>query len=457
MEDRKATILDGTNSNDPAGSRVREQILEAYESAGYRVTLHRMERSKIAHCIGCFGCWLKTPGECIHKDGGREISWDIINSHTVVLLSPVVFGGYSSSLKYMVDRLIPLIHPNLMMRFGEIHHRPRYTRYPRMVGVGVQQEYDETSAWTFKTLVGRNAINFHCPSYAAEVLHGGVDDDLLQKKIKEMVTRKDPVPEKRLVASMMAGLIQGDTREDTTDFEPTRTRRALLLVGSPKSGASTSEVLGGYLLKCLEETGWSTKTLKLRPRVFRIEGLKELFSLFGKADLIVPAFPLYVDSLPALVTQALEVLSAGWRDLTESRPRRLFPIVNNGFPEAYQNAPALAICRNFAEKTAMIWAGSLALGAGEALVCGRSLGEKKSNGLPVFHVIHALRESASMLDQKGRVSGAPGKSLERTPFPMMPFSLWRRMCIPFAASGWKKQASQHGIEPRQMNARPYAQ
>jgi hypothetical protein len=71
-------------------------------------------------------------------------------------------------------------------------------------------------------------------------------------------------------------------------------------------------------------------------------------------------------------------------------------------------------------------------------------------------VIHALREAAFMLDQDGRVSGAPWKSLERTPFPMMPFFLWRRMFISFAAMGWKKQASKHGIKSLQMNARPYA-
>jgi hypothetical protein len=322
-----------------------------------------------------------------------------------------------------------------------------------MVGVGMQQEYDESSARIFKTLVGRNAINFHCPSYAAEVVSGvGAEDDLLRKTAKELVTREDPVPEKQIVASMMANLIQGDT----TDFEPSHTRRALLLIGSPKSGASTSEVLGGYLLRSLEKMGWSTKTLKLGPRLFRAEGLEELFSLVDRADLVVPAFPLYVDSLPALVTQALEVLYAGRRALMESGTRRIFPIVNNGFPEAYQNAPALAICRNFAEKTGMIWAGSFALGAGEALVHGQPLTEKKRKGPPVPYVIHALREAAFMLDQGGRVSGAPWKSLKRTPFPMMPFFLWRRMFISFAAMGWKKQASKYGIKSLQMNARPYA-
>jgi multimeric flavodoxin WrbA len=452
MKFKQATILDGTDSNELLGSKVKERVIEAYESAGYTVIIHRMEDLKIAHCIGCFGCWVKTPGECIHKDAGRQIAKEIINSHTVVLLSPLVFGGYSAALKHMVDRFIPLIHPNLMMRYGEIHHRSRYSGYPRMVGIGLQQEHADKPAKIFKTLVGRNAINFHCPSYAAEVLHGGVEDDLLQMKVKEIMTRKDPVPEKAVVASMMADLIPGDT----TDFKPNHTRHALLLIGSPKNGASTSEVLGGYLLKCLEETGWLTKTLKLRPRVFRTEGLKELFSLVDQADLIVPAFPLYVDSLPALVTQALQVFYAGRTDLMESGTRRIFPIVNNGFPEAYQNAPALAICRNFAEKTGMIWAGSLALGAGEALVHGQPLTDKKRKGPPVPHVINVLKEAASILNQKGRVTQQTAKGLERSPIPMVPFFLWRRMFISFAAMGWKKQAAKHGIKSSQMNARPYA-
>jgi hypothetical protein len=208
--------------------------------------------------------------------------------------------------------------------------------------------------------------------------------------------------------------------------------------------------------------GWSSKTLKLRPRILRAEGLQELLSLVGQADLVVPAFPLYIDSLPALVTKALEVLSAGGGDRMgfgkgSGTRRRLFPIVNNGFPEPYQNAPALAICRDFAEKTGMIWAGSLALGAGEALVHGQPLTGKKRKGPPVPNVIHALKEAASMLNQEGGISQPAFKGLEKSPIPMVPFSLWRRMFIPFAAMGWKKRASKHGIKSLQMNARPYAQ
>ena len=30
----------------------------------------------INRCIGCFGCWIKTPGECVIKDDYNKISYD---------------------------------------------------------------------------------------------------------------------------------------------------------------------------------------------------------------------------------------------------------------------------------------------------------------------------------------------------------------------------------------------
>ena len=28
---------------------------------------------KIAHCVGCFGCWTKTPGRCVIREGARRV------------------------------------------------------------------------------------------------------------------------------------------------------------------------------------------------------------------------------------------------------------------------------------------------------------------------------------------------------------------------------------------------
>jgi hypothetical protein len=87
-----------------------------------------------------------------------------------VYLTPVTFGGYSSVLKTMVDRLIPNVLPFFKKIDGEIHHTPRYERYPALVAIGVQSEADAEAERIFKTLVSRNAINYHAPAQAAIVL-----------------------------------------------------------------------------------------------------------------------------------------------------------------------------------------------------------------------------------------------------------------------------------------------
>lgn len=89
---------------------------------------------------------------------------------------------------------------------------------------------------------------------------------------------------------------------------------------------------------------------------------------------VSPLVPLYVDSLPAQLTHALEEISLrrvgrGW-----ATSPGIVAIVNNGFHEAGQNAVALRICRRFAAEAGFEWAGGLALGGGEA-INGRPLSE----------------------------------------------------------------------------------
>jgi multimeric flavodoxin WrbA len=233
-------------------------------------------------------------------------------------------------------------------------------------------------------------------------------------------------------------------------------RHALLIIGSPKTGASNSEILGNYLLGQLHEKGWETHTVKLRPRIFNDEGLKELLSEVNNCNLIVLAAPLYIDSLPAMVVKVFEKLVENRGELIKLETKRLFAIVNNGFPEAYQNAIALEICQNFAQKMGMIWAGGLALGAGEAVVREQPLTEQKRSGPPVLHVIEALNTTAVMLDQDGQISSGPTRIFVKSPIPMVPFPLWRWMYIFLAASDFKKRAATHGIQKHQLKIKPYA-
>ena len=83
----------------------------------------------------------------------------------------------------------------------------------------------------------------------------------------------------------------------------------LLLVGSPKGESSTSASLGNYLLHKLEELGLSTEKAFIHRLVNRTEKQKELLSMVDNATLIILTFPLYVDSLPAPVIKAFELLN----------------------------------------------------------------------------------------------------------------------------------------------------
>jgi multimeric flavodoxin WrbA len=391
-------ILDGAGAGDTWMAPAREALAGALEAAGGSVETFRLGEMKLAHCLGCFNCWVKTPGMCVEADEGRTIARAIVRSDTLVLFTPVTFGGYSPEMKKMVDRFVQIASPLFAMFNGETHHPPRYRKLPRIVAVGVQREANEREAQVFRTLAGRNAINFHPPSSATEVVVAGEAFDELRARFAALLARNDALPYNGAAEAMMPAAETGAAREGGA-------RRALLLIGSPKvAEPSTSAALGGYVMDKLKERGWDTETLTLRASLNRPEGERELLDAAGRAGLIVLAFPLYVDSLPYLATKALTILAAP--RVAESTPRRLLAIVNSGFPEVRQNAVAMAICREFAAQSGMEWAGGLALGGGGS-VGPEPLAGKRS-GPPVHHVTKAFDMAVAAIRPRCRFPSGVG-------------------------------------------------
>jgi hypothetical protein len=74
-------------------------------------------------------------------------------------------------------------------------------------------------------------------------------------------------------------------------------------------------------------------------------------------DPVSLAYPLYVDSLPAPVTEALERIAV-YRPVTgRANGQRLVAVANCGFPEAEHNRAPLSICQQFARQAGFDWAG----------------------------------------------------------------------------------------------------
>jgi len=163
-----ALVLDGSRGEE--GRAVLAALAEALERAGHAAEVIALRDKEIAPCRGCFGCWVKTAGECVIDDDGRAVARAIARCDILVYLTPVTFGGVSSELKKAVDRMIPNISPFFARIRGETHHQRRYRRSQRLIGLGILPQQDRQAEALFKTLVERNALNFHAPRTAVAVV-----------------------------------------------------------------------------------------------------------------------------------------------------------------------------------------------------------------------------------------------------------------------------------------------
>ena len=181
----KALVLDGSIKKDEISENLKRDLLEYLRVKKYEVHMRILREEKIAGCLGCFGCWLKTPGNCIIKDAGYDLPNEVIRSDVVFLLTPITFGMYSSELKKALDRFpCPVLLPFFKKVDGEIHHAPRYAKYPVLVAVGSLPDGDKESEETFRTLVSRNAINLHTKAVAS-IIHANDQPEEINEKLLE--------------------------------------------------------------------------------------------------------------------------------------------------------------------------------------------------------------------------------------------------------------------------------
>jgi multimeric flavodoxin WrbA len=81
---------------------------------------------KIAHCVGCNLCWLKTPGICAIKDDYEVIIKKLVKAENLWLVSDTRFGFVDWCGKRMMDRIVPMLNMYVEFREGLERHELRY-------------------------------------------------------------------------------------------------------------------------------------------------------------------------------------------------------------------------------------------------------------------------------------------------------------------------------------------
>lgn len=123
-----------------------------------------LSRLQIANCVGCFGCWTKTPGKCVIRDDAVRVYPQIAASDRILYVSKIKYGGYDTVMKTMLERSIPVQKAFIRLLHGETHHFQRNVRPKKAVIIGYGAVSDEEQN-LFRLLVERNAKNMNFESY----------------------------------------------------------------------------------------------------------------------------------------------------------------------------------------------------------------------------------------------------------------------------------------------------
>lgn len=118
----------------------------------------------ISNCVGCFGCWTKTPGRCVIRDDAAHVYPLIASSDKVLYVSRIKYGGYDTIMKTMLERAIPVQQAFLRIVQGETHHVQRAVTSKQAVIVAYGETSEEEQA-LFRRLVERNARNMNFASH----------------------------------------------------------------------------------------------------------------------------------------------------------------------------------------------------------------------------------------------------------------------------------------------------
>ncbi len=159
-------------------------LVEGMREAGGDVEVVNLKEKKINNCIGCFTCWTKTPGRCIHKDDmSEELYSKWAEADLVVYATPLYYHTMNAAMSAFRERTLPSIQP-FLEHDGEKTHHPLRHKVPPAVWLSVcgfpeKFEFDVLSDYLKRTTheEGRIVAEIYRPG--AESMSGDMYTEIL--------------------------------------------------------------------------------------------------------------------------------------------------------------------------------------------------------------------------------------------------------------------------------------
>lgn len=145
------------NSSPRGGGQSKTEIMlkslvEGLVEAGAEVEVVDLRKKKVNNCSGCFSCWTKTPGTCIHQDDmTQELFPKWLESDLVIYASPLYHFTVNAEMKSFIERTLPILEPFFLQQDGRTYH-PLRQKHPKVVVLSVagfpdEAVFDQLSSW----------------------------------------------------------------------------------------------------------------------------------------------------------------------------------------------------------------------------------------------------------------------------------------------------------------------
>jgi multimeric flavodoxin WrbA/putative sterol carrier protein len=95
--------------------RLTDLFVKGSREAGADITDVNLCDKDLKHCLGCYCCWIQTPGICVLKDDIGGLFQQFLDADTIVFSSPLNAYSVNSHLKVFLDRTLALARPGFVI------------------------------------------------------------------------------------------------------------------------------------------------------------------------------------------------------------------------------------------------------------------------------------------------------------------------------------------------------
>ncbi len=175
----KAYIISDGEYETPGFKLLSASVYDYYTRKGFATEALTVGKGDLAFCMGCYGCWIKTPGECVISDKISEINKSAMSCDLLIYLTPIIFGQFSANIKTVIDRWLPNLLPFFETKpDGKSTHPGRYDSYPVHLLIGYGEHLTPADEALFREInrLRNEDIKVFLWQNDSSLLHGALDE-----------------------------------------------------------------------------------------------------------------------------------------------------------------------------------------------------------------------------------------------------------------------------------------